>query len=79
MICAQVTSSNLDQETREATFKLLNKLLQLKRCLAFLLLYYENIQLEHILVVLFGRFNDPQHHRSPEYIITERCLTIHFQ
>jgi len=46
---------------------LFQKLLQLERGVAFILLYYK-IQLEHILVVLSGRFNDLKNHRSPEYI-----------
>jgi len=52
----------------QATFRLLNKLIQLERCVAFLLIYYKNVTLEQIIVVLFGRFMDGQHHRAPEHI-----------
>jgi hypothetical protein len=45
----------------------MKKLLQLERGLGFILLYYK-IELEHTLVILYGRFNDSKNHRSPQYI-----------
>ncbi|CAF1130601.1 unnamed protein product [Rotaria sordida] len=60
-------SSQTNTERKNSSFKLFQKLLQLERGLAFILLYY-NIQLEHVLVVLFGRFNYSKNHRSPDYI-----------
>ncbi|CAF2058612.1 unnamed protein product [Rotaria magnacalcarata] len=63
----KISSSLINIERKKSSFKLFQKLLQLERGLAFILLYY-GIQLEYVLVVLFGRFNDSKNHRSSEYI-----------
>ncbi|CAM4946611.1 unnamed protein product [Rotaria socialis] len=63
----KISSSLINIERKKSSFKLFQKLLQLERGLAFILLYY-GIQFEYVLVVLFGRFNDSKNHRSPEYI-----------
>ncbi|CAF1682208.1 unnamed protein product [Adineta ricciae] len=39
-----------------------------ERCAAFLLQYYKNIRIDHLLIILFGRFNHSHRHRSPDYI-----------
>ncbi|CAF5114508.1 unnamed protein product, partial [Rotaria sp. Silwood1] len=46
---ANFDSSN---ETTQATHRLLHKMLQLERCVAFILQYYQNIELQNLLVVL---------------------------
>ncbi|CAF3888835.1 unnamed protein product [Rotaria sp. Silwood1] len=61
------SSNQINIERKTASFRLFRKLLQLERGIAFILLYYK-IELEQILVVLFGRFIDSKGHRSPEHI-----------
>ncbi|CAM4815995.1 unnamed protein product [Rotaria magnacalcarata] len=51
----KISSSLINIERKKSSFKLFQKLLQLERGLAFILLYY-GIQLEYVLVVLFGRW-----------------------
>ncbi|CAF4197044.1 unnamed protein product, partial [Rotaria sordida] len=58
---------NSSNETTQATHCLLHKMLQLERCGAFILQYYQNIELQHLLVVLCGRFDNCHHNRSPEF------------
>ncbi|CAF4836489.1 unnamed protein product, partial [Rotaria sp. Silwood2] len=41
-----ISSNSSNPQTTQATFKLLNKLIQLERCVAFILKYYKNITLE---------------------------------
>ncbi|CAF4685517.1 unnamed protein product [Rotaria sp. Silwood2] len=52
-----ISSNSSNPQTTQATFKLLNKLIQLERCVAFILKYYKNITLEQIIAVLFGRLD----------------------
>ncbi|CAF5006173.1 unnamed protein product [Rotaria sp. Silwood1] len=61
------SSNQINIERKTASFRLFRKLLQLERGIAFILLYYK-IELEQILVVLFGRFINSKGHRSPEHI-----------
>ncbi|CAF3868557.1 unnamed protein product, partial [Rotaria magnacalcarata] len=56
----------------QATVKLLRKMLRLERTVAFLLEYYQNIELQHLIVVLCGRFDHHLHHRAPDFI----CKTV---
>ncbi|CAF4579576.1 unnamed protein product [Rotaria socialis] len=63
-----ISSNSSNPQRAQATFKLLNKLIQLERCVAFILNYYKNVTLEQIIAVLFGRFVDNQHHRAPEHL-----------
>ncbi|CAF3975291.1 unnamed protein product [Rotaria magnacalcarata] len=63
-----ISSNSPTPQKVQATFKLLNKLIQLERCVAFILNYYKNVTLEQIIAVLFGWFVDNQHHRAPEHL-----------
>ncbi|CAF1577643.1 unnamed protein product [Rotaria magnacalcarata] len=59
---------NLNNDKAQATHRLLHKMLQLERSIAFILQYYQNVELNHILAVVCGRFNDCHGNRSPDVI-----------
>ncbi|CAF4201137.1 unnamed protein product [Rotaria magnacalcarata] len=62
----KISSSLINIERKKSSFKLFQKLLQLERGLAFILLYY-GIQLEYVLVVLFGR-GEPLRSIIPQFL-----------
>ncbi|CAF1259460.1 unnamed protein product [Rotaria sp. Silwood1] len=63
-----ISSNSSNPQTTKAIFKLLNKLIHLERCVAFILKYYKNITFEQIIAVSFGWLVDAQRHRAPQHL-----------